>query len=404
MNNTFSAVKIADHVYWVGAIDWTLRDFHGYLTSRGTTYNAYLILADKITLIDTVKAPYKDEMLSRIASIVEPQRITYVVSNHSEMDHSGCLPDMIELAKPEKVFASAMGVKALHDHFHWDHEIISIKDGESVSLGNMNLRFFETKMLHWPDSMFTYLPEEQVLFSQDGFGMHLASSERFDDEISDEILYFEAAKYYANIILPFSPIVTRTLDKLLKLNLPINLIATDHGPIWRKGIQKIVDLYAKWARHDPSNKCVIIYDTMWQSTRKMTQAIAEGAAAAGAKVKVMPLSASHRSDVAVEMLDASALLVGSPTINTGIFPTVADVMTYLDGLKPSNLIGAAFGSYGWSGEAVRIVEDMLAEMRVELVEKAISAKYVPTDGILAQCHSLGRLVAEKLKQRCSGTT
>jgi flavorubredoxin len=400
MSDTFRAVKITDHVYWVGAIDWTLRDFHGYLTSRGTTYNAYLIVADKITLVDTVKAPYEEEMLSRIASVVEPERITYIISNHSEMDHSGCLPSVMQRVKPEKVFASTMGVKALHEHFHGDLEFVAVKDGESLSLGNLSLRFIETKMLHWPDSMFSYLPEEKVLFSQDGFGMHLASSERFDDEISDDILHYEAAKYYANIILPFSPIVTRTLEKFLKLNLPVNLIATDHGPIWRSGITKILDLYAQWARHDPSLKCVIVYDTMWQSTRKMAQAIAEGASAGGARVKVMPLSVSHRSDVALEMLDASALLVGSPTINNTMFPTVADVLCYLEGLRPANLIGAAFGSYGWSGEAVKMIEDHLTEMKVELVDKGISARYVPTAEVLAQCVSLGARVAEQLRKRC----
>jgi len=403
MSDTFRAVKITDHVYWVGAIDWTLRDFHGYLTSRGTTYNAYLIVANKITLVDTVKAPYEDEMLSRIASVVEPERITYIISNHSEMDHSGCLPSVMQRVKPEKVFASTMGVKALREHFHGDLEFVSVKDGESLSLGNLSLRFFETKMLHWPDSMFSYLPEEKVLFSQDGFGMHLASSERFDDEISDDILHYEAAKYYANIILPFSPIVPRTLEKFLKLNLPVNLIATDHGPIWRSGITKILDLYAQWARHDPSNKCVIVYDTMWQSTRKMAQAIAEGVSAGGARVKVMPLSVSHRSDVALEMLDASALLVGSPTINNTMFPTVADVLCYLEGLRPTNLIGAAFGSYGWSGEAVKMIEDHLTEMKVELVDKGISARYVPMAEVLAQCVSLGVRVAEELKKRCEKT-
>jgi flavorubredoxin len=401
MDNTFAAVKVTDHVYWVGAIDWALRDFHGYLTARGTTYNAYLILADKITLIDTVKTPFKNEMLARIASVVDPQRIKYIVSNHSEMDHSGCLPEMIEWIKPEKVFASVMGVKALGEHFHTGHEIASVKDGESISLGNMTLQFLETRMLHWPDSMFTYLPEENLLFSQDAFGMHLASTERFDDEISDDILLWESAKYYANIVMPFAPVVSKTLEKVQKLNLKINLIATDHGPIWRKGVAKIIGLYAKWAAREPTRKAVIVYDTMWQSTAKMAQAISEGLAGGGASVRVMPMSGSHRSDVATEVLDAGALLVGSPTLNNGLFPTIADVLSYLSGLRPLNLIGAAFGSYGWSGQAVGRIEDILREMKVELVDKGINVRYVPTAETLAQCVTLGRRVAESLNQKCN---
>ncbi|MBM3335080.1 flavodoxin domain-containing protein [Candidatus Sumerlaeota bacterium] len=397
MAKPLSALKVTDHVYWVGAIDWALQDFHGYLTSRGTTYNAYLVMAEKITLIDTVKAPFKDEMLSRIASIADPSRISYIVSNHSEMDHSGCLPDVIRVVKPEKVFASVIGAKTLKEHFHTDDEITAVKDGETLSLGNMTLRFFETKMLHWPDSMFTYLPDESVLFSQDGFGMHLASSERFDDEVSDEILLYEAAKYYANILLPFSPIAAKTLHKFLQLNLSVDIIAPDHGPIWRKGVKRIIDLYLKWSARAASTKAVIVYDTMWQSTAKMAMAVAEGVTAGGAQAKVMPLSARHRSDIALEMLDASALVVGSPTINNTIFPTVADVLFYLRGLKPHNLIGAAFGSYGWSGEAVGIIESMLRDMKVELVQEGVRARHVPTDEDLTPCVSLGRNIAEKLR-------
>ena len=404
MSGTFAALKISDHVYWVGAIDWALREFHGYLTSRGTTYNAYLILADKITLIDTVKAPFQDEMLSRIASVVEPSRIAYIISNHSEMDHTGCLPDMIELVKPEKVVASVMGVKALQEHFHFRHELVAVKDGESLSLGNMNLQFMETRMLHWPDSMVTYLPEERLLFSQDGFGMHLASSERFDDEISEDILFYEAAKYYANIIMPFAPVVTKALEKLQKIGWSVSRIAADHGPIWRSGIAKIIDLYAKWAQRAPTKKAVILYDTMWQSTARMARAIAEGVSSGGATAKVMSLGVSHRSDVATEVLDAGALVVGSPTLNNGLFPTVADGLTYLQGLNPRHLVGAAFGSYGWSGQAVKQIENILNEMKVELVDKGINVRYVPTAENLEECVSLGRRVAEKLKEKCAQPT
>lgn len=401
MKEQFKATKVTDHIYWVGAIDWAIRNFHGYATTRGTTYNAYLVLADKITLIDTVKAPFRDEMLSRIASVIEPATINYIISNHSEMDHSGCLPEMIEVVKPEKVFASENGVKALSQHFHMDREIVAVKDGESVSLGNINLSFMETRMLHWPDSMFTYLVEEQLLFSQDAFGMHLASTERFDDEIDDDILEYEAAKYYANILLPFSSFVTRLLEKLGSVGTPIKIIAPDHGPVWRKSIHWIIDLYSRWAAQKRMRKAVVTYDTMWQSTALIARGICDGLVSNGVNAKVMPLQSCHRSDIATEILDAGALMVGSPTLNNNVFPTVADVLTYLKGLKPRNLIGAAFGSYGWSGEAVKHIQEVLREMKVELVGEGINVRYVPDEDALAECFSLGALVAEKLKERCA---
>jgi flavorubredoxin len=392
---------VTDAVYWVGAIDWGIRNFHGYATSRGTTYNAYLVLADKITLIDTVKAPFKDEMLCRIASVIEPAKIDYIISNHSEMDHSGCLPEVIEQLRPERVFASENGVKALHDHFHGLGEIVPVRDSESLSLGNMNVHFTETRMLHWPDSMFTYLAEEELLFSQDAFGMHLASTERFDDEIADDVLEYEAAKYYANILLPFSSFVTKLLDRVGKLGIPIKIIAPDHGPIWRKNVQEILTLYGKWAAQDRHRKAIIVYDTMWQSTALMARAICDGLVSGNTNARVMPLGSCHRSDVATEMLDAGALIVGSPTINNTLFPTVADVMTYLKGLKPRNLIGAVFGSFGWSGEAVKQLKEILTEMKVELIAEGVTARYVPDDRVLAECFSLGALVAERLKERCA---
>jgi flavorubredoxin len=396
----FNATKISDHAYWVGAVDWTTRDFHGYLTQRGSTYNAYLILADKITLIDTVKAPFKEEMLARIASVINPEDISYIISNHSEMDHSGSLPQTIEAVKPEKVFASSVGVKTLANHFYMDREIMPVKDGESLSLGNLNLSFVETKMLHWPDSMMTYLAEEGVLFSQDAFGMHLATSQRFADEIDDDVLEYEGAKYFANILLLLSSLVIRTLEKVGKLGITINVLAPDHGPIWRKDINRMLEYYAKWAAQKPTRKAVVVYDTMWQSTHKMARALCEGLAGGGADAKIMKLRACHRSDIVTEILDAGALLVGSPTINSNIFPTVADVLTYLKGLKPQNLIGAAFGSYGWSGEAVGHVEEMLRVMKIELVGESIRARYVPDDDALDKCFSLGKLVADELMKRC----
>jgi flavorubredoxin len=397
MNAPFEAVQISEHVHWVGAIDWTIRDFHGYLTNRGSTYNAYLILADKITLVDTVKEPFQGELLSRIASIVDPGDIDYIISNHSEMDHSGCLPQVIQAVKPEKVFASAIGARTLKDHFHLGREIAAVKDGERLQLGNLNLTFLETRMLHWPDSMMSYLAEDELLFSQDGFGMHLASGERFADQVEDWILDHEAAKYYANILLPYSPLITRLLKRVTELDVAIKFIAPDHGPVWRGDSHRIVDLYARWAEQRPTRKAVVVYDTMWGSTDRMARAVGDGIVSAGGAARLMPLHSAHRSDVATEILDAGALLVGSPTINNGIFPTVADVLSYLKGLKPRNLLGAAFGSFGWSGEAVGLIREILDQMKAQPVGEDIKLKYVPDREALARCHALGVSVAEELK-------
>jgi len=397
----YMAEQIADDVFWVGAIDWNLTDFHGYKTERGSTYNAYLILADKVTLIDTVKKPYKQEMLTRIASVIDPATIDYIVSNHSEMDHSGSLIEVIDQVQPARVFASANGVKALQKHFHHDKTIEAVENGGTLSLGNMSLQFVETKMIHWPDSMITFLPERKVLFSQDAFGMHLASTSLFADEVPDWILEWEVQKYYANIVMPYSAIVGKALAALRELNLPIAMIAPDHGPIWRTPgqIEWILGLYDKYVAQKPNARAIVIYDTMWQSTDQMARAIAGGLKAAGVEAKVMPLSGAHRSDVATEVLDAGALIVGSCTMNNQIFPTVADVLTYLKGLKPINLVGATFGSYGWSMNAVKDLDTWLEEMKIETVAEPVRVNYVPTKDDLMQCRELGATVGRALRER-----
>jgi flavorubredoxin len=394
------AARITDNVYWVGAVDRDIRDFHGYLTQRGTTYNAYLIMADKVTLIDTVKAPFIGEMLSRIASVIAPEKIDYVISNHSEMDHSGSLPGVIDAVKPEKVFASPRGVKALDAHFHMDREILAVKDGESLGLGNMNVFFVETPMVHWPDSMWTYLVEEQTLFCNDAFGMHLASNERFADEIDGDIIAWEAKKYYANILTPLSGVITKLFGRVEDLNIPLKVIAPDHGPIWREDLTTIMDWYKGWAERHPLKKVVVAFDTMWQSTALMAAAIGEGLADGGVKAELMPLRTSHRSDIATELLDAAGLIVGSPTMNNNMLPTVADALTYLKGLKFTKLAGAVFGSYGWSGEAVKHITGILTDMKVELVGEGLRAHYVPDGSILAECRSLGSEVAKAADRMC----
>ncbi len=402
MRSTAQAVKIAENVYWVGAIDWGIRDFHGYSTSRGTTYNAYLVLGEKKVLVDTVKASFFEEMSARIESVLPPSEIDYIISNHAEMDHSGSLLKTVELINPEKVFCSKNGADALKRHFGPNLDLTVVKTGDKLDLGGKTIGFIETRMLHWPDSMFSYLHEDCILFSQDAFGMHLATTKFFDDEIDDFILETEAEKYYANILMPYSDLVLKLIEQLPSLGLEFKMLATDHGPIWRgKGIPKIISLYEKWARQEPSDRAIITFDTMWGSTAKMAMSIADGVAAGGSDVKLLPLNSNHRSDVATELLDSGAIAFGSPTLNNNIFPTVADLLCYLKGLRPKNKIGAAFGSFGWSGEATKHLDAALKEMKVDTVSDPVSCKYVPSSDDLAKCFELGGTISKRLKDRKS---
>ena len=399
--SSMQAVKVADSVYWVGAVDWGIRDFHGYATQRGTTYNAFLILADKITLIDTVKAPFKNEMLARIASVVNPEDIDYIVSNHAEMDHSGALPATAELICPEKIFASKMGIKALHAHFGTGLELTEVKTGDKIDLGGKTISFIETKMLHWPDSMFTYLEEDELLFSQDAFGMHLACTDLFVDEHPMHLIKWECEKYFTNILMPYSGKILALLDSVAEMGLSVKMIATDHGPVWRgDDVSTVLAWYREWSTQPLYPKAVIIYDTMWGSTAKMAASIADGIRSTGGiTVKILPLSASDRSDVATEMLESGALIVGSPTLNNQIFPSLADTLTYLKGLRPANLIGVAFGSHGWSGEAVKLLNQYLTDMNVDLVTDGLKVQYVPDEPDLLRCFELGETIATELKKR-----
>ncbi len=391
--------EIKKDIYWVGAVDWNIRDFHGYTTYKGTTYNAYLVMDEKITLFDTVKREFSKDLLHRIGAIVDPKKIDYIVVNHVEMDHSGALPEMMEIIAPEKVFCSSMGHKALLAHFHrddWPYEVV--EQGRTISLGKRSVRFVETRMLHWPDSMFSYIPEDKLLISSDAFGQHWATSERFDDEVEPVELFGHSAKYYANILLLYSKLVPKLITKVQEMGLAIDMIAPDHGLIWRRQPEKIIEAYAEWSAQRPKNKAVIIYDTMWQSTKKMANAILDGLSQEGVRVKMLDLKTNHRSDIITEVLDAKALIIGSPTLNNGILPTLADLLSYLKGLKPENKIGAAFGSYGWSGEAVPIINRALEEMKIELVDPGIKVKYVPTHEDLRLCVALGEKIGKAIKE------
>ena len=396
-------VELSKNVYWVGAVDWLTRDFHGYSTNRGTTYNAYLIIDEKVTLIDTVKAGYRSDLMHRIRNIIDPKKIDYLVVNHVEMDHSGSMPEVMETIQPEKVICSKMGHKALLKHFHredWPYHIA--KPGEELSLGEKTLNFLETRMLHWPDSMFTYLKEDQILFSSDAFGEHLATSARFDDEVNQDVLMYEATKYYANILTLYSPLVKKLIAKVAEMELPIKMIAPDHGVIWRDNPGKIIDAYSRWCVHEGNGTALIIYDTMWHSTEMMAKGIAAGLEDKGIEYKLVNLQVNHRSDVMCDALEASSIILGCPTLNNGLLPRMAGFLMYMRGLRPTNKIGAAFGSYGWSGEAVKLMNTAMDEMKFTLVHKGLKTQYVPEHTHLQECVALGHTVGQALNDLKAG--
>jgi flavorubredoxin len=393
-------IEIADKLFWVGAVDWSIRDFHGYSTEKGTTYNSYLLRDEKNVLFDTVKKPFTQDLLHNIRRVMDPEQIDYIVVNHVEMDHSGALPDIIHTCKPEKIFCSLNGKKAMIAHFHnedWPFEVV--KTGDSLSVGKRTIQFLETRMLHWPDSMFSYIPEDKILISSDAFGQHWATSERFADEVDEPELFRHAAKYYANILLLFSTHVQKLLATVGEMGLEFDMICPDHGLIWRGDSQKIIAAYDSWSRQEPKQKALIIYESMWESTEKMAKAVAFGLLKQDVKVKMLDLKLNHRSDIMTEVLDARALLFGSATLNNGMLPNVADFMMYLRGLAPANKIGAAFGSYGWSGEAVKLMNERMQEMKIDVVDEGLRVRYVPTHEDLGKCVELGAKMGKAMKQK-----
>jgi flavorubredoxin len=387
-------VQIAPGIYNVGVRDWNVRDFHGYSTDLGTTYNAFLVMDEKVALIDSVKKEFADQLLDNIASIVDPRKIDVVISNHTELDHSGSLARIMHrVGEGKPLYCSKMGAKNLARHFpqKWNYQAVG--SGDELKLGRRTLAFLETRMIHWPDSMFTYLKEDGILFSSDGFGQHYAGPETFDDEIGEQIMV-HAKKYFANILLLYATHIEKLIRQVAGMKLDLRMICPDHGVIWRKDPGRIVQAYLDWCGQTPEKKAVVVYDTMWHSTEKMAEAINAGIMAEGVPSKPMNLRSWHRSEVMTEVFDARAVVVGSPTLNNGLFPTVADFLCYMKGLKPKNKIGAAFGSYGWSGEAVKLVENELAEMKIELTQPGLRTQFVPEKPALDACHEFGRKIGQ----------
>jgi flavorubredoxin len=374
-------------------MDWNIRDFHGYSTHAGTTYNAFLVIDEKVALIDTVKAPFCDQLVDNISKIMDPKKIDMVISNHTEMDHSGSLPRVMHRIGEEKpLYCSKMGAKNLALHYPQSWNLQPVKNGQEVSIGAKTFTFLETRMVHWPDSMFTYLKEDKILFSSDGFGQHYASFEKFDDLAGEDVMV-QAKKYFANILLLYAPKILKLIAQVQSLGLDIKMICPDHGIIWRKNPGKIIDAYVKWCQPTAEKKAVVIYDTMWNSTKLMAEAIAEGISSQGVAVVPVHIRSSHRSDIMTEVLDAKAVVVGSPTLNNQMFPTVADFLTYMKGLKPTAKIGGAFGSYGWSGEAVKLIQTELEAMKVDIIDPGINIQYVPNTDGLAACYDYGQKIA-----------
>jgi flavorubredoxin len=392
-------IEIAKDIYDVGVIDWNIRDFHGYSTYQGTSYNAFLIVDEKIALIDTVKKEFSDQLLENIVKIIDPKKIDYVISNHTEMDHSGSLPRVMhKIGEDKPLYCSKMGLKNLSRHFPQKWNYHGVANGEDLSLGKRTLTFLETRMLHWPDSMFTYVKEDKILFSSDAFGQHYAGHEKFDDQVGDLIMP-HAKKYFANILLLYSPLIVKLLEKVAELGLEIDMICPDHGVIWRKDPGKIISAYAKWSRQEPEQKAVVVYDTMWHSTETMAEEIVQGIVEEGVIARPIHIRSSHRSEIMTEVLDAAAVIVGSPTINNQLFPTVSDFLTYMKGLKPKNKIGAAFGSYGWSGESVKLINQELEVMKFDVIDPGVKIQYVPDQNGKNVCVELGKKIGKAIKNR-----
>ncbi len=394
--------QVAEHVYWVGAIDWNVRNFHGYTytTHRGTTYNAYLILDEKVALVDTVKAEFTEEMIDRIQELVDPAEIDIVVANHGEKDHSGSIPAVMELAPKAKLVGTAKVQGTLSRYFgqqDWPWQTVST--GDTLGLGQKTLAFLEASMLHWPDSMFTYVPEDQLLLPNDGFGQHIATSQRFADQVDEWVVFDEAAKYYANILWPFGRLILRKLEEVQTMGIEISTIAPSHGLIWRgdPGPADIIQAYLNWAQGKAEARAVIAYETMWGSTERIARSIAEGIMEEGVEVVVRGLPMSDMSDVIKELLGAKGLLVGSSTHNNDMLLHIAAFLEDLKGLRPTGKIGAAFGSHGWAGRAVQNLGQALQEAGVDVVDEGFSYQFAPTQDELAQAVEFGRRFAQRLK-------
>ncbi|ABA90106.1 rubredoxin:oxygen/nitric oxide oxidoreductase [Syntrophotalea carbinolica DSM 2380] len=389
---------VTNIVTWVGKTDWELRKFHGeeYSTHRGSTYNSYLVQDQKTALIDTVWAPFAKSYIEELFQKVSPEEIDFVIANHAEIDHSGALPELMRHLPGKPIYCTANGVKSLKGHYHADWNFQVVKTGDRLSLGDRELIFIEAPMLHWPDSMFCYLTGEDILFSNDAFGQHLAAEEAYNDRVDSCELWAECIKYYANILTPFSPLVLKKIEQFAGLELPLKMICPSHGVLWRDNPMQIVQKYLEWANQYREDQVTIIYDTMWNSTRSMAEAIAAGIhqASPATAVKVFNCARSDKNDVITEIFKSKAILFGSPTINQGILTATAGMLEEIRGLKFRGKKAAAFGAFGWSGESVGMLSEKLGEAGFDVVNGGLRLPWAPDAEALQQCVDFGRAFAE----------
>ena len=393
------ALEIKKDIYWVGAVDWNVRNFHGhtYNTKRGTTYNAYLIVDDKITLVDTVLSSFSAELIERIKEVIPIGKIDYIIANHVETDHSGALPEIMKLCPKAKIIGTAKCKEGLYKHYYGNWEFQEVKTNDKLKLGRKTLTFLEAPMLHWPDSMFTYCPEEELLLPNDAFGQHYATSERFDDQVDQSILMDEAAKYYGNILWPLSPLVLKKIEEVQKLNIPIKMIAPSHGVIWRGEPAKIITAYLKWSKNEAKDKVVVVYETMWGATEEMARAMVEGLSQAGVEGQLLPVPQTDHTTVMGELLESKGILIGSACHNRRPLLHVGAILEDMMGLKPVKKLGAAFGSYGWSNGAVQILEKGLQESGIEVAQPALATTWRPSPDDWSQAVAFGKVFGEKVK-------
>jgi flavorubredoxin len=390
--------KISDKVTWVGKIDWELKHFHGneYSTTKGSSYNSYLIRDEKTVLIDTVWQPFDREFVARLKQDIDLKEIDYIIMNHSEVDHSGALIELMREIPDTPIYCTANGVKILKGHYHQDWNFVPVKTGDTLEIGSSTLTFIEAPMLHWPDTMFTYMSGENILFSNDAFGQHFATESLYNDTADKAELYAEATKYYANILTPFSKMVIKKINEVLAFNLPVSMICPSHGVIWKDNPLQIVEQYMTWAADYQENQITIIYDTMWNATRKMAEAIAYGITQADplVTVKLMNASKEDKNDIITEVFKSKGILIGSPTINNGYLYSIGGLLEMIKGLKFKNKIAAAFGSYGWSGEAVKQIKDSLKEAGFNVEDEGLRMLWVPDESGLETCTTYGKKYIE----------
>ena len=392
--------NLTEAVKWVGKIDWELKSFHGdeYSTHRGSTYNSYLIKDEKTVLIDTVWAPFSKEFVENLKKEIDLNEIDYIVANHAEIDHSGGLPDLMKEIPETPIYCTKNAVDSLKGHYHKEWNFNVVKTGDELNLGSKKLIFIEAPMLHWPDSMFCYLTEDNILFSNDAFGQHYATEFLYNDEVDQCELFQEAIKYYANILTPFSSLVTKKIKEVLDFNLPVDYIAPSHGVIWRDNPTQIVNKYLEWADNYKENQITFIYDSMWDSTKKIADNIKKGIKKNDKKVKIKILKAStwDKNDIITELFKSKAIFVGSPTINKGILSTIAGLLEEIRGLGFKEKKAVSFGSYGWSGESKKMINDKLKQGGFELIDEGILIKWNPDKKAIKKLIEYGEKLSLKL--------